>query len=65
MKISDLKCRLCSENITQASKRGAYLSRMNEKGVDPIMECRPNCGQTTGNQDDALLRAIENNPKEE
>jgi hypothetical protein len=22
---------------------GGYLQRVNEKGVDPIWECRPNC----------------------
>lgn len=58
MKVGDTKCQLCGQNVFQASERGAYLKRVNETGGSPILECRPNCDQKTGNQDDALLRAL-------
>ena len=58
MKISEITCRKCGANAMEAAKRGAYLSRVSPKGNKPIiMECRPNCG-TSGNNEDAIIRAI-------
>ena len=43
----------------QASDRGAYLGRVNKKGVEGIWECVPTCDHKHGGQDEALLSAIE------
>ena len=58
MKVSEVVCQLCGQNVIEASKRGAYLARVNPKGEPCINECRPSCDKITGNSDDALLRAI-------
>ena len=58
MKASDIKCRLCGQDVFQASRRGAYLARVNPKGEECINECRPSCDRNHGNSDDALLNAI-------
>lgn len=55
MKCEDIKCRLCDKSADQIS---GYLARVNEKGVDPIMECRPSCDADLSN-DEAVLAAIE------
>ena len=53
------KCRLCGNDPIEASLRGAYLKRVNEKGVASINECRPNCdANPLAGQDDALLGAV-------
>ena len=57
MDISEVKCRLCGDNIFQAAEHGAYLRRVNEYGVAPISECRPSC-LTAGTPEDAIMRAI-------
>ncbi len=54
----DIKCRLCGQDAGQASERGAYLKRVSPKGGEFIAECAPSCDMVTGDQDDALLRAI-------
>jgi hypothetical protein len=59
MKASEIKCELCGQNMFEASERGAFLRRVSEKGKQPVlMECSPSCDQATGNQDDALFRAV-------
>jgi len=59
MKVSEVKCRKCQQDAMQASRRGAYLERVNPKGETPwIMECFPSCEHKHGNQDDALIHAI-------
>lgn len=60
MKISDIKCNKCRCGIISASKRGAYLKRVNPTGagVAPISECSPSCEHKTGGPNDALLGAI-------
>jgi len=56
MKLSDCVCCECGDNALQASVRGAYLERANEKGVAAIWRCAPSCGRHTG---DAIIKAIE------
>lgn len=34
------RCRLCGKD---AQEIGGYLTRVNEKGVEGIWECRPSC----------------------
>lgn len=57
----DTKCRLCGIHISEL--RGAYLTRVNEKGVPGVWECRPMC---EGNlpQETLLLMAIDGEPEE-
>ena len=59
--INDVVCRKCGQNCFDASTRGAYLSRVNPKGVDGIWECKPTCEHLHGDQDDALLGALFDN----
>lgn len=60
MKAGDIKCRKCGQDAMQAADRGAWLERVSPKGIKPmIMECAPSCEHKHGNQDDALLGAIE------
>lgn len=63
MNTSDLKCRKCGKTFPEAVERGIYFKRVNEKGCEPINECRPSC-EHFGGQDDALLAAIEDQPDE-
>jgi len=51
-------CRLCESQAWEISDRGAYLARVNEKGVPGIWECRPPCDGNHGTQDAALLAAL-------
>lgn len=55
----DLKCKKCGISLLAAAAKGAYFERVNDFGQDFEGECRPSC-DSEGNQDDALLRAIEN-----
>lgn len=48
-------CRLCGKEVHEL--HGAYLIRVNEKGIPGIWECRPACGSTLS-QGELLLRAI-------
>lgn len=50
------KCRLCEKGIGEL--RGAYLTRVNEKGVPGIWECRPTC-ESDLPQETLLMMAIE------
>ena len=50
-------CRICHKDIWEIVKRGAFLDRVSPKGEDFIGECRPSC-YSTGNQEDAILRAL-------
>jgi hypothetical protein len=62
MNISELICRKCKQNVFDAALRGAYLARINKKGVRGIVECRPGCGDNpAAGPDDALLQALEQN----
>ena len=54
-----IHCSLCGQDIWQMAERGAYLHRTSPKGGPFIGECRPSCEKVTGNQEDALLAAIE------
>lgn len=58
MKLEDIKCQKCGQNAMQASERGAYLKRINPKGVAAINECEPSCDRKTGSQEDAVINAI-------
>lgn len=49
-------CRLCCKTIHELM--GAYLIRINEKGMPGVWECRPMCGSDLP-QDTLLLMAIE------
>lgn len=51
-----IKCRLCGKLGSEAV--GVVLTRVNEKGVEGIWECRPICGAQLP-PDEALLAAIE------
>lgn len=50
-----MNCRLCGKN---ARNCGGYLIRVNEKGVEGIWECRPNCIEKM-KPDDALIMMLE------
>lgn len=50
------KCRLCEKGIGEL--RGAYLTRVNEKGVPGVWECRPTC-ESDLPQETLLMMAIE------
>ncbi len=52
-------CRLCEADPIEASKRGAYLKRVNPKGVAGIWECEPACEGEFGDSSDAVLRAVD------
>lgn len=51
-----IKCRLCGKLGSEL--QGAYLTRVNEKGVPGIWECRPVCGSSLP-QETLLMMAIE------
>lgn len=57
-------CRLCKKG---AQEIGGYLTRVNEKGVEGIWECRPSC-EAQQSFEENLIAAIDNNhasqPKE-
>lgn len=53
-------CHKCGQSPLKAAERGAYLKRANEYGVDGIWECSPTCDHLHGDQNDALLGALEN-----
>jgi len=48
-------CRLCGKG---AQEIGGYLTRVNEKGVPGLWECRPSC-DAHQTQDENLLMALE------
>lgn len=50
------KCRLCGEDIHQAAERGAFFRPIRGEHVE--WECRPSC-ESTGNNEDAILRALD------
>lgn len=51
-----IKCRLCGKLGSEI--QGAYLTRVNEKGVTGIWECRPVCGSNLP-QETLLMMAVE------
>lgn len=53
-------CQLCGKS---AQEIGGYLTRVNEKGVPGIWECRPNCAAELMD-DDKFLAAINGENKE-
>jgi hypothetical protein len=53
-------CRLCKKTAHEIK---GYLTRVNEKGVTGIWECRPSCDATLTNNE-ALLAAIEGDDKQ-
>ncbi len=57
--MSKYACRLCGKTALEI---GGYLTRVNEKGVDGIWECRPNCKADLP-PDTRLLLAIEGEPE--
>ena len=54
-------CSLCGQDIWQMSERGAFLKRTSPIGQNFVGECSPSCERKTGNQDDALLAALQEN----
>ena len=50
-----MKCRRCNKT---AHEIGGYLTRVNEKGVPGVWECRPTCGADLP-PDTRVLLAIE------
>ena len=42
----------------EASNRGAYFKRVNQKGVKGIFECEPFCDRKAGDQESAVINAI-------
>lgn len=54
-RMTDLVCRKCGVGLHEC---GGYLTRVNEKGVSGIWECRPVCGADMP-RDTALIMAIE------
>lgn len=59
MNSDDLVCRKCGATIFEAAQHGAYHKRVNPIGEDFIGECSPSCDTDHGNQNDALMNAIE------
>ena len=57
----DTKCRLCGKHLGEL--RGAYLTRVNEKGAPGVWECRPMC-EADLSQETLLLMAIDGEPEE-
>ena len=55
------KCRLCGKGIDEL--RRAYLTRVNDKGVPGIWECKPMCGADFP-KETLLLMAIDSDDKE-
>lgn len=53
------KCELCGQDCFEASARGAFLHRMNKGELPAIWQCRPSCETKTGDQNTALLAALE------
>jgi len=53
-----MNCELCGCDVHEAAGRGAFLKRVNEKGVPGVWQCRPSCDRVTGTPDDALVRAV-------
>lgn len=51
-----IKCRLCGKLGSELS--GVVLTRVNEKGVEGIWECRPICGAQLP-ADECILAAID------
>lgn len=62
--MNDFIRRICGDNPGDASKRGAYLARMNAKGVPGVWECRPSCA-LHGDQDDATIAAVLGEPAQD
>jgi len=53
------KCRKCGKGVFEIGNR--YLKRVNEKGVDAIVECHPPCDLPFSEyktNDDAVVAAI-------
>ena len=59
MNTDELKCKNCGATVFEASQRGAYLKRVNPIGENFVGECAPLCDSNHGNQDDALINAVE------
>jgi len=45
-------CRHCKKGLFDIN---GYLHRVNEKGVDPIWECRPSCNSTLQPGENVLM----------
>lgn len=54
----EIRCRLCEKTCHEIH---GYLTRVNEKGVDGIWECRPSCDSRL-NTTEAVLAAIDGDP---
>lgn len=51
-----MKCRKCGKG---ANEIGGYLTRVNEKGVDGVWECRPFCKSQLDQEEKLVLAVIE------
>lgn len=60
---SGVVCRKCGSGTFRAAARGAYLTRVNALGEIGIWECAPSCEHQHGDQNDALLGALEDAAK--
>lgn len=60
--MSDTACRICHKEAYEIIDKGAYLKRVNEKGVLGIWECSPNCQGTQRSMSQTLLAALEEQP---
>lgn len=58
------KCHKCDKTFEEAISKNIYFTRVNEKGVEGIWECRPSCDHGFDNQEEALLNALEKNEKD-
>lgn len=56
-----MNCRLCGKHITEIK---GFLKRVNEKGIEGIWECRPNCDSNI-NQEQSLLLALDDSESSE
>lgn len=61
MKMSDLKCCKCGDDMLALTRTGRYLERDNAKGELFIGRCAPSCNyrELKPTADSSLLNAIE------
>ena len=58
----DTACQIYHKEAYEIITNGAYLKRVNEKGVLGIWECSPNCQGSQRSMTDTLLAALEEQP---
>jgi len=52
-------CRKCGKHIDELAEEGIYLGRDTPLGQAGEFSCRPGCDYSGGNQESALIQALE------